>query len=180
MDVRSAPPPRAPHIRHGRALRARRRRASSPARTRPVSWRKRGPDDVRLWPLPRASQTDEEAVADEPRNELQRQGKKQKKEQGNMVGGQWAAAHGDAWKKFLAEKLKRCECEHPRTSQSNRRKALKEDEDDGIQPGIPAECLLCFAPVNMEVRPCRERSPGLAVLVLFGFAVSCYANALIT
>ena len=50
MDVRSAPPPRAPHIRHGRALRARRRRASSPARTRPVSWRTRGPDDVRLWP----------------------------------------------------------------------------------------------------------------------------------
>ena len=29
MDVRSAPPPRAPHIRHGRAFRARRRRASS-------------------------------------------------------------------------------------------------------------------------------------------------------
>ena len=83
------------------------------------------PDDVRLWPLPRASQTDEEAGADEPRNQSKQKGKKQKKEQGNMVGGQWAAAHGDAWKKFLAEKLKRCVCEHPRTSQSNRRKALK-------------------------------------------------------
>ena len=38
MRVRSAPPQRAAHVRYGRALRARRRRASSPARTRPVSW----------------------------------------------------------------------------------------------------------------------------------------------
>ena len=158
MDVRSAPPPRAPHIRHGRALRARRRRASSPARTRPVSWRKRGPDDVRLWPLPRASQTDEEAGAAASRDDYGKPAKKQKK-YGKLLGDQWAATHGDAWKKFLAEKLKRCECEHPRTSQSNRRKALKEDEDDGIQPGIPAECLLCFAPVDREVRPCPSPSP---------------------
>ena len=147
MDVRSAPPPRAPHIRHGRAFRARRRRASSPARTRPVSWRKRGPDDVRLWPLPRASQTDEKAGAAASRDDYGKPAKKQKK-YGKLLGDQWAATHGDAWKKFLAEKLKRCECEHPRTSQSNRRKALKEDEDEGIQPGIPAECLLCFAPVD--------------------------------
>ena len=34
------------------------------------------PDDVRLWPLPRASQTDEEAGADEPRNQLKQKGKK--------------------------------------------------------------------------------------------------------
>ena len=76
-----------------------------------------------------------------------------------MVGGQWAAAHGDAWKKFLAEKLKKCECVYPRVSRSNRRKALKEDEGGGIQPGIPAECLLCFAPAAVEVRPCPSPSP---------------------
>ena len=32
------------------------------------------PDDVRLWPLPRASQTDEEAGADEPRNQSKQKG----------------------------------------------------------------------------------------------------------
>ena len=53
--------------------------------------------------------------------------KKQRK-YGKLLGDQWAAApaaHGDAyaWRKFLAENLKRCECEHPRTSQSNRRKS---------------------------------------------------------
>ena len=86
MDVRSAPPPRAPHIRHGRAFRARRRRASSPARTRPVSLRKRGPDDVRLWPLPRASQTDEEAGAAASRDDYGKPAKKQKK-YGKLLGG---------------------------------------------------------------------------------------------
>ena len=80
------------------------------------------PDDVRLWPLPRASQTDEEAGAAASRDDYGKPAKKQKK-YGKLLGDQWAATHGDAWKKFLAEKLKRCECEHPRTSQSNRRKA---------------------------------------------------------
>ena len=86
--------------------------------------------------MPRASQTDEEAGADELRNQVKQKGKKQKKQTGNMVGGQWAAAHGDAWKKFLEEKLIKCECEYPRVSRSNRRKALKEDEDEPRRPCV--------------------------------------------
>ena len=150
MRVRSAPPQRAAHVRYGRALRARRRRASSPARTRPVSWQTPATDAVRLWPLPRASQTDDESGAAASRDDFRKPAKKQKK-RGNMIGGQWADAHGAAWQKFLAEKLKRCECEHPRTSQSNRRKALKEDDGEGVAAGIPAECILCFAPASAPV-----------------------------
>ena len=75
-----------------------------------------------------------------------------KKKQGNMTGDQWAEAHGAAWQQFLQEKLKKCECTNPRTSLSNRKMALKEDDGEGIMPGEPAACLLCFAPVDLEVR----------------------------
>ena len=70
-----------------------------------------------------------------------------------MAGDEWAAAHGNAWQKFLKEKLKKCECENPRVSHSHRAKALKEDEGEGVAPGAPAACLVCFAPINQEVRP---------------------------
>ena len=73
--------------------------------------------------------------------------KKQKR--GNMTGDDWADAHGEAWQKFLQDKLKRCECSDPRPSMSQRRKALKKEEDEGIAPGKPARaCLLCFAPMS--------------------------------
>ena len=67
-----------------------------------------------------------------------------------MTGDQWAAAHGDAWQNFLHKKLKKCECVHPATSNSNRAKVLKEEES--LAQGEPAKCLVCFAPINMEVR----------------------------
>ena len=71
---------------------------------------------------------------------------------GALTGGEWAAAHGDAWQRFLQEKLKECECTIPTVSHSQRAKALKEDDGDGIAPGEPAGCLKCFAPVEQEVR----------------------------
>ena len=70
-----------------------------------------------------------------------------------MAGDEWAAAHGNAWQKFLKEKLKKCECENPRVSHSHRARALKEDEGEGVAPGAPAACLVCFAPIDREVRP---------------------------
>ena len=71
-----------------------------------------------------------------------------------MTGDDWADAHGEAWQKFLQDKLKRCECKNPRPSMSRRSKALmhtQKEEDEGIAPGIPAACLLCFAPIDKEV-----------------------------
>ena len=115
-------------------------------------------DAACLWPLPRASQNDEEAgVAESSHAAGAKPAKKQKR--GNMTGDEWADAHGEEWQKFLKEKLKRCECSNPRTSMSQRRKALKQDEREGIAPGIPAACLLCFAPIDMEVRPPPSPSP---------------------
>ena len=116
-------------------------------------------DAACLWPLPRASQNDEEAgVAESSHAAGAKPAKKQKR--GNMTGDEWADAHGEEWQKFLKEKLKRCECSNPRTSMSQRRKALKQDEREGIAPGIPAACLLCFAPIDMEVRPPPSPSPS--------------------
>ena len=73
--------------------------------------------------MPRASQIDADPDA------AARRAKKQK----GMAGDQWAESHGAAWQTFLAEKLVVCECKHPRQSKSNRRKALKADEGEGIR-----------------------------------------------
>ena len=105
------------------------------------------PDAPCRWPLPRASQTDENsgaAASDPP-------AAKKRKKRGDMTGGQWAESHGAAWQTFLEQKLIKCECVHPRTSRSNRRKALKDDEGAGIAAGQPAECLLCFTPLAEPV-----------------------------
>ena len=77
-----------------------------------------------------------------------------------MTGGEWASAHGDAWQKFLKEKLKKCQCDHPRVSHSHRANALKEDDGEGVAPGEPAGCLVCFAPIDRVVRP--SPPPGAA------------------
>ena len=139
--------------------------APSPARARPVSSRRReAPDVVLLLLLPRASQAVEKLGERECSSDM-RPPPAKKKKQGNMTGDQWAAAHGAAWQQFLQEKLKKCECTNPRTSRSNRRLALKEDDGVGIMPGEPAACLLCFAPVDKEVRPPTQpyaRPAGLA------------------
>ena len=91
--------------------------APSPARTRPVSSRRReAPDVVLLLLLPRASQTDEESGEREGSSDMRPPPAKKKKQGNNMTGDQWAEAHGAAWQKFLEEKLKRCECKNPRTS----------------------------------------------------------------
>ena len=74
-------------------------------------------DAACLWPLPRASQTDEASgVAESSHAAGAKPAKKQKR--GNMTGGDWADAHGEAWQKFLQDKLKRCECSNPRPSMS--------------------------------------------------------------
>ena len=91
--------------------------------------------------MPRASQIDADPDA------AARPAKKQK----GMAGDQWAESHGAAWQTFLAEKLVVCECTHPRQSKSNRRRALKADEGEGIAAGLPAACLLCFAPIDRQV-----------------------------
>ena len=78
---------------------------------------------------------------------------KKQKRGGSMAGGEWAEAHGNAWQNFLEEKLKKCECANPRVSHSHRAKALKEDDGEGVAPGAPAACLVCFAPIDREVRP---------------------------
>jgi hypothetical protein len=70
-----------------------------------------------------------------------------------MAGHEWAAAHGSAWQKLMDEKLKTCECTNPRVSQSHRAKALKTDDGEGVAPGEPAACLVCFAPIDKAVRP---------------------------
>ena len=104
--------------------------------------------------MPRASQIDADSDA------AARRAKKQK----GLTGGQWAESHGAAWQTFLAEKLVVCECKHPRQSKSNRRKALKADEGEGIAAGLPAACLLCFAPIDREVchAGLRAKSPANA------------------
>ena len=104
--------------------------------------------------MPRASQIDADSDA------AARRAKKQK----GMAGDQWAESHGAAWQTFLAEKLVVCECKHPRQSKSNRRKALKADEGEGIAAGLPAACLLCFAPIDRQVchAGLRAKSPANA------------------
>ena len=87
-----------------------------------------------------------------------------------MTGDQWAAAHGDAWQNFLHKKLKKCECVHPATSNSNRAKVLKEEES--LAQGEPAKCLVCFAPINMEVRRFPPPLPQPAVARGGGAAVA--------
>ena len=90
-----------------------------------------------------------------------------------MTGDQWAAAHGDAWQNFLHTKLKKCECVHPATSNSNRAKVLKEEES--LAQGEPAKCLVCFAPINMEV---RRFPPPLPQPAPAGNGVFRYPNGL--
>ena len=112
----------------------------------------------------RASQiVDEAGGADDSSNEHRPPpAKKAKRGDGSMTGAAWAAAHGNAWQKFLEEKLKKCECDNPRVSHSHRAKALKEDEGEGIAPGEPAGCLVCFAPIDRVVRPSPPPCPPLA------------------
>ena len=94
-----------------------------------------------------------------------------------MTGHEWAAAHGNAWKKFLEEKLKKCECDNPRVSHSHRAKALKEDEGEGVAPAQPAGCLVCFAPIDRVVRPSPPPCPPLAqaacLLARHGMSLPC-------
>ena len=94
-----------------------------------------------------------------------------------MTGDEWAEAHGNAWQKFLEEKLKKCECDNPRVSHSHRAKALKEDEGEGIAPGEPAGCLVCFAPIDRVVRPSPPPCPPLAqaacLLARHGMSLPC-------
>ena len=104
-----------------------------------------------MRPAPRASQTDDESAGAGEEHTEQRQPAAKKKRVA-LTGGEWAAAHGDAWQAFLQEKLKKCECTIPTVSHSKRAKALKEDDGDGIAPGEPAACLMCFAPIEKEVR----------------------------
>ena len=106
-----------------------------------------------MWPLPRASQTDEDDEAGGADDSRRPPPAKKAKRGGSMTGHEWATAHGNAWQKFLEEKLKKCECDNPRVSHSHRAKALKEDEGEGVAPGQPAGCLVCFAPIDREVRP---------------------------
>ena len=115
-----------------------------------------------MWPLPRASQTDEDDEAGGADDSRRPPPAKKAKRGGSMTGHEWAATHGNAWKKFLEEKLKKCECDNPRVSHSHRAKALKEDEGEGIAPGEPAGCLVCFAPIDRVVRPSPPPCPPLA------------------
>ena len=69
-----------------------------------------------MWPLPRASQTDDEAGGADGSSDEQRPVAKKQKRGGSMAGGEWAEAHGNAWQNFLEEKLKKCECANPRVS----------------------------------------------------------------
>ena len=123
------------------------------------------PDDVRLWPLPRASQTDEEAGADEPRNELQHQGKKQKK-QGKMLGDQWADAHGNAFQKFLAENLKKCECEQDWSAATPDRSDVRgRAAEPGNRRRLSSTCSYqCLAsrrlPISHSAHPLAAVSPS--------------------
>ena len=112
--------------------------------------------------MPCASQTDDEAGGADGSSEQRPPPAKKQKRRGNMEGNEWVAAHGNAWQKFLKEKLKKCECENPRVSHSHRAKALKEDEGEGIAPGEPAGCLVCFAPIDRVVRPSPPPCPPLA------------------
>ena len=96
-------------------------------------------DAAHLRPLLRAWQiVDEAGGADDPSNKHRPPPAKKAKRGGSITGHEWAAAHGDAWQKFLEEKLKKCQCDNPRVSHSHRAKALKEDEGEGIAPGEPA------------------------------------------
>ena len=79
-----------------------------------------------------------------------------------MTGDQWAKTHGEAWQQFLGKMLKRCACTNPRVSNSHRAKALKEDDGDGVLPGEPAACLVCFAPIDKEERAPAPRPGPLA------------------
>ena len=129
--------------------------------------------------MPRASQiVDEAGGADDSSNEHRPPPeKKAKRGDGSMTGAAWAAAHGNAWQKFLEEKLKKCECDNPRVSHSHRAKALKEDEGEGIAPGQPAGCLVCFAPIDRVVRPSPPPCPPLAqaacLLARHGMSLPC-------
>ena len=72
-----------------------------------------------------------------------------------LTGDEWAERHGGEWQTFLKDKLKKCECANPRVSHSNRAKSLSlkaHEERDGIAQGEPAACLMCFAPIETEVR----------------------------
>ena len=79
-----------------------------------------------------------------------------------MTGDQWAKKHGKAWQQFLGKMLQPCACTNPRVSNSHRAKALKEDDGDGVLPGEPAACLVCFAPIAQEVRAPAPRPGPLA------------------
>ena len=121
MQVRPASPPRAARAALEKSRRPRRRRAPSSSRTRSVFALTR--NACKFVPAAwRAAQTDaEDDDADAP-DLLVRRAKKQR---GNFQGKEWRQAHGDAWKKFLQEKLRKCECKNPRVSKSNRCNALK-------------------------------------------------------
>ena len=112
------------------------------------------PDAARVRPSPRASQTeDEETSGAESRPKPAKKKKLSKKKLENLLtGDEWAKRHGDEWQTFLQQKLKKCECAHPIVSNSNRAKCLKDDDGDGIAPAEPAACLMCFAPIDQEVR----------------------------
>ena len=68
-----------------------------------------------------------------------------------MTGDQWAKSHCAAWQTFLEQKLRRCECKHPRTSKSNRRVALKQDEGEGIAPRVNPHSSSVFCALRRSI-----------------------------
>ena len=72
---------------------------------------------------PRAPQSDDDEE-DGPQPPVGVGGQRTASTKGDMDGTEWAEKYGGAWQRFLAESLKRCECDNPRTSISHRAKVL--------------------------------------------------------